>query len=182
MAGFRIVSEKGQLSIEYLLVLIMMFAYLSIVIFPVMDISSKSAQDVSNFASAKFSSDKLANAVDQICTGAEFSTRWLVVEVPAGVKIEYNSVGLGYTEYEFEMESAFDGTSEDITIGDCTIPTSTTCVCNDVLKKCRGAVYSDCRLTDQAGNPVTGSMAGNAKYRLQLTKHSAPGNVTISFQ
>jgi len=175
--GVRLTQARGQVSIEYLLVLVLMFSYMTIVIFPILDVSTGTATDVSNYSTTKFVADKLAAAADQLCTGANLSTRLLTIEVPSGAFVVYFD-----KDVNFDMNSALNGRGSDqnITIETCAQrDAGGNCielrkVCNDLTKTCHGSVRTDCRFSNcpapACAVNTPKKLVGGNKYVLKLKK------------
>ena len=80
-------NERGQIAIEYLLILVVMFAYLSIMVIPVSEISTDAARDTTHFARGKYLANQLAGAVDQVGAGEIGSKRTVEMFVPDDLTI-----------------------------------------------------------------------------------------------
>lgn len=57
---------KGQVAVEFMLLIIVMLLYLQIIIQPTLDFSAKAASDITNVAQTKLAAQTLANAVDEV--------------------------------------------------------------------------------------------------------------------
>jgi len=89
-------SQKGQVAMEYLLILAIIFSYISLIILPTTQTSINAATDVSNFTRAKHTANKLASAVDQVGSGAENSKRTLTLTIPRGIDFSLNGDTITY--------------------------------------------------------------------------------------
>ncbi|MBR9707651.1 MAG: hypothetical protein GOV15_04410 [Candidatus Diapherotrites archaeon] len=95
--GFHTLNQKGQIAMEYLLILVIIFSYITLIILPTSQLSINAATDVSNFSRAKFLANKLATAVDQVGSGAVNTKRTITSNIPHGVDLSLHGHLITYT-------------------------------------------------------------------------------------
>jgi len=83
---------KGQVSVEYLLVILVVLIVLGTVTIPMIGSSVSSSSDVSKASDAKTAVDTIANAVNLVYANGPGSKRTLSVYMPVDTTLVYNKI------------------------------------------------------------------------------------------
>ncbi len=102
--GFLIKNRKGQASIEFMLLLIVMLLYIQLIIMPSIDISSKSANDIMRLGEARFAAEKLANTIDYVASSSGESKQTIKLFVPEDATIICNFNNPEGKSIDFEVK------------------------------------------------------------------------------
>lgn len=81
-------NKKGQVSIEFILIILIALIYIYSVIQPTLQVSAHSAEDVARLSNVKLSAQKLAGTINQLEANASEGQRTLKLFVPKGSYIE----------------------------------------------------------------------------------------------
>ncbi|MFH1752121.1 MAG: hypothetical protein ABH821_04260 [archaeon] len=79
--------NKGQISIEFMLLLIIMLLYIQAVIIPAMNDSTASVQDVRRIAESNLALEKIYNTANEIAFASGDSFQTITVFIPEETKI-----------------------------------------------------------------------------------------------
>ena len=96
-----ILNERGQVSIEFILIVTIALIYINAAVWPSIDISSKTAIDVKGVADTKVSAMKIANAVNEAATSSGDMKKTINVFLPTG-----GMILLQEGSFEIQYESA----------------------------------------------------------------------------
>ncbi len=83
--------ERGQASIEFLLILVVSLLYIVAVIQPNADIASNAMNDTANLAKLRASADKLVNAVQYVSISGAGTRQTIEIVIPPQSKIYCNT-------------------------------------------------------------------------------------------
>ena len=83
-------NRKGQASIEFMLLLIIMLMYVQLIIVPSIDVAAASSEDVVRLGEARFAAEKLANTVNYVSASTGESKQTIKLFVPRETTIECN--------------------------------------------------------------------------------------------
>lgn len=83
-------DNKGQMSVEYLLIVLVVILVLSIVTIPLISNSIDASNDVSHSSDAKVASTTLANAADTVYSNGPGSKRTVNFFIPESTTIEFS--------------------------------------------------------------------------------------------
>jgi|TARA_B100002003_G_C13987179_1_gene477148 hypothetical protein len=81
-------NRKGQISIEFILIMLIALIYIYSVIQPTLQISAQSTEDVAMVSNVKLSAQKLAGAINQLEANASDGQRTIGLFIPDGTYIE----------------------------------------------------------------------------------------------
>lgn len=104
---------KGQTSIEFLLLLVVMLLYIQAVVLPSVENSTNTAKDAVRLALAKSSTETLANTINQVASSANEAKQTISLHVPEKTMIEC-SPGNYALWYYVQFEQDFPETAEEI--------------------------------------------------------------------
>jgi len=102
-SGVFMKNRKGQVSIEFLLLLIIMLLYIQLIIMPTIDFSANYAEDAIRLGEARFSAEKLANTIDYIALSSGESKQTIKLFVPKDANISCNANAAG-NSIEFKVK------------------------------------------------------------------------------
>lgn len=88
---FHHLNGKGQVSIEYILILVIMLIYIQIMVQPIMQTAIDSSEEISQLGQVKAAAEKLSNAVDFISLSSGNSKQTVGFYLPPHTAI--NCVG-----------------------------------------------------------------------------------------
>lgn len=80
--------QKGQISIEYLLIISLMLLYITTIILPNVDLSSKAAKEIAGISQARLAAEKIANTANEVALSGERTRQTITVYAPAGATIK----------------------------------------------------------------------------------------------
>ena len=89
--GFGFLNKKGQVSIEFILILTFGLVYITAFVWPVVEDSSQAAFDVKAVSDTKVSALKLANALDQAALSSGDMRKSIKIFLPRDSKLECNT-------------------------------------------------------------------------------------------
>ncbi len=81
-------NRKGQISIEFILIILIALIYIYAVIQPTLQVSTQSAEDITRVSNVKLSAQKLAGTINQLEANASEGKRTIELFVPTGSYIE----------------------------------------------------------------------------------------------
>ncbi|MDP6671332.1 MAG: class III signal peptide-containing protein, partial [archaeon] len=84
-------NKKGQISIEFILIMLIAIIYIYSVIQPTLQISAQSTEDVARISNVKLSAQKLAGTINQLEANASEGRRTIDLFIPDGSYIECNA-------------------------------------------------------------------------------------------
>ena len=90
-------NKKGQISIEFILIILVAIIYIYSVIQPTLQISSQSTEDVARVSNVKLSAQKLAGTINQLEANASEGRRTIDLFVPDGSYIECNANAIDFS-------------------------------------------------------------------------------------
>lgn len=93
-------KEKGQVSIEFILIITIALIYLNTVVWPSVENSSQAAFDVKAVADTKVSAMKLSNAVNEAATSSGNMKKTINIFIPKDGKI---TIATGATSINYEI-------------------------------------------------------------------------------
>lgn len=76
--------QKGQATVEFILVIVISLAYLGAVVMPNAEVSTDNVTDISNLAKLRVSADKFVNAIQYVSLSGEGTKQTVELVVPAG--------------------------------------------------------------------------------------------------
>ena len=100
-------SKKGQISLEFMLIILICIGYLQVITATVIGPSIDAAQDVTRLGQAKLSAEKLANAINEVSSSLGESKRTLHLFVPKDSALSCNT-----TNVHFEV-TLYGGATDD---------------------------------------------------------------------
>jgi len=80
-------NKKGQASIEFILLIILMLLYVQTIILPAIDMSKSSVKGTMGLGEAVFAGEKIANAINYVGSGSGNGKETISVYVPTGAEI-----------------------------------------------------------------------------------------------
>ena len=98
--------EKGQVSIEFILIVTIALVYIYGVIWPIVDNSTNVATDIKAVADTKISAMKLANAVNEASVSSGDMKKTINIFLPEGGEITCNT---GESKIDFNTMVAYVG-------------------------------------------------------------------------
>ena len=90
-------GKKGQISIEFILVILIALIYIYSVIQPTVLNASQSTEDVARLSQAKLAAQKLAGAINQLEMGGDEGKKTITLFVPKGSSVECRSDRIVFT-------------------------------------------------------------------------------------
>ena len=97
---FPFLKMKGQISIEFIIILVIMLIYIQTMIQPMMDASINSTQEVNALGQTRSATEKLVNAVDFVALSASSTKQQIHFYLPANVTLSCNDTG---NEFSFSL-------------------------------------------------------------------------------
>jgi uncharacterized protein (UPF0333 family) len=85
--AFYHLNAKGQVSIEYILILVIMLIYIQIMVQPILETAVESSEEISQLGQVKAATEKLSNAVDFISLSSGNSKQTVGFYLPAHTAI-----------------------------------------------------------------------------------------------
>lgn len=92
MGNFRHLNSKAQVSVEFMLIVMIIILYVVNVIQPIVVASADSAEDVARISQINFAAEKLASSVSYVHSLPGESWVSINLFIPAGSKIECDTV------------------------------------------------------------------------------------------
>ena len=86
----KFMDNKGQMSVEYLLIVLVIILVLAIVTLPLISNSIDASNDVSHSSDAKVSSTTLANAADTVYSNGPGAKRTVSFFIPETTEIQFS--------------------------------------------------------------------------------------------
>ncbi|MDO8627377.1 MAG: hypothetical protein Q7K42_02845, partial [Candidatus Diapherotrites archaeon] len=86
-------NKKGQIAIEFILLLVVMLVYIQTIIQPVLDTSYNATDDVTRLAQTRNAAQKLVNAIDYSSLSVGDASQQIRVFVPGKSSVGCNSLG-----------------------------------------------------------------------------------------
>lgn len=83
--------QKGQISIEYLLIISLMLLYITVIILPNVDLSSKAAKEIAGISQARTAAEKILNTANEVALSGERARQTITVHAPVGAEINCES-------------------------------------------------------------------------------------------
>lgn len=174
---FNFLNKKGQVSIEFILILVVVLLYIQVLVIPVVRNAIMVGEDVTALAQAKSSAQKLVNAVDFVQYSTGDSQITLNLFAPKNTRLIFDSAAraVNFTaliEGEPEFLTNVKNSPNKAPGTTCTdvSPTSITCTGNlEVID----------------GVPLTGSVdVGGENFgvlsKVRVSKDSTSNTVTVS--
>ncbi len=98
---FNNLKEKGQISIEFILIVTIALIYINAIVWPSLDLSTKSAFDVKNVADTTTSALKVAGALDEAALSNGDMKKTINVYLPkdANITITKGATNIDYSIY-----------------------------------------------------------------------------------
>ncbi|MDO9260521.1 MAG: class III signal peptide-containing protein, partial [Flavobacteriaceae bacterium] len=84
-------DKRGQVSVEYLLVVLVLILILSVVTIPLIGNSIDASNDVSDASDAKIATDTLANAADVVYANGPGAKRTVSIYVPQNGSLSFGN-------------------------------------------------------------------------------------------
>ena len=100
-------NKKGQVSIEFILIILILLIYIHSVILPTLNISTDTLQDVTRLSQTKFAAQKLGLAINQLEANKGDGKKTISLFVPEGASITCDGIG---NEIDFTVEMSDLGT------------------------------------------------------------------------
>ena len=91
--GSGILNQRGQISIEFILILVFGLVYIIGIIGPVVDESAQATVDIKSVSDTKVSAMKLANALDEAGTSSGNMKKTIQILIPKGAGLTCNTNG-----------------------------------------------------------------------------------------
>ncbi|GEM_PF-2792862 len=80
--------KKGQISIEFLLILALILLYISVLIIPNINIASDATKEVAGLSQARLAAEKITSTANNVALSGEFSRQTINVYVPKDATLE----------------------------------------------------------------------------------------------
>ncbi|MBI4044884.1 MAG: hypothetical protein HY392_04195 [Candidatus Diapherotrites archaeon] len=87
--------RKGQISIEYLLIISLMLLYITVIILPNVDLSAKTAKEIAGISQARLAAEKILSTANEVALSGEKTRQTIRVYVPARTFIDCNITSVG---------------------------------------------------------------------------------------
>lgn len=166
----RRTMQRGQATVEFVLVLLIAVAYVGAIIQPNADYASNSMQDVANLGKLSVSAQKISNAVQYVSVSGGGTKQTIEVVVPQGANIlcdtdglEDDSLVFSYTLKSGKGIAACEGDIDDPQISE---------ICTRRITV--GPNFS-------CETPTTDSVIGPGIYRAAIEKDAA-GLLSATFE
>ena len=100
-------NKKGQVSIEFILIILILLIYIYSVILPTLNISTDTLQDVTRLSQTKFAAQKLGMAINQLEANKGDGKKTISLFVPEGATVTCDGPG---NQISFVVEMSDLGT------------------------------------------------------------------------
>lgn len=94
--GVFCISKKGQVSIEFILLIVIALVYIYGTVGPLINDATTAAEDVQRVSDTKISAQKLANAINEAAAGSGESKRTIHLIVPAKATVKCDSAKITF--------------------------------------------------------------------------------------
>jgi len=100
-------NKKGQISIEFILIMLIMLLYLVAVVQPTAALAANSTEDVARLSQTKFTAQKLGNSINELKSNEGHGKKTISLFVPKNSRIECDA-GSGRIIFSSVMQSISD--------------------------------------------------------------------------
>tara|TARA_Y100000310_G_scaffold345396_1_gene464447 strand:- start:12191 stop:12706 length:516 start_codon:yes stop_codon:yes gene_type:complete len=97
MANGFLKNKRGQISIEFILIILIALIYIHSVIQPTVNIAAWSTEDVTRLGQAKLAAQKIASAVNQMAINPAAGKKTISVFVPKGGTVSCSGVRINFS-------------------------------------------------------------------------------------
>ncbi len=152
--GFGLMkNRKGQISIEFILIILIVLVYITSVIQPTVKIATETTWDITRLSETKFAAQKLAAAINQLEASGGDGKKTISLFVPKGAVVECTGI------------ASIDFTAS---LGSLSVPP----VCDPIGRECAGSielVSGISGLNCFGGSPIDAS-ASNIFRKVEVIK------------
>jgi len=108
-----VLKEKGQVSIEFILIVVIALVYINVVVWPSVLESSRSASDIKAVADTKLSAMRLSNAINEATMASGDMKRSVNIFIPEGGKINWTASAATANTLQYEVLLDYGGGNPD---------------------------------------------------------------------
>ena len=123
--------QRGQISIEFILLIMVSLIFIHMIILPTADASIESTRDVKKVAGVKLAAEQIAAAVNQLAASSGEAKKTIMVFVPEGTWIECDAhkikFGATISNQNNRIPDGCDGSTDCEGYVDATIESSDKC-------------------------------------------------------
>jgi len=164
--------QKGQISIEFMLLLLFVIIFIGAVIMPGVSIATSSAEDVARVSQARLAVEKIANSVEEIASLGGDARKTVHIFVPQDAEIHCDE---GSKEIFFEIRIG-EKIAKEYTPNECPSTGGNNC-CEKPLTDGNPAVCNYHRLVSSLNNCAFDTLFGKEFYDIIIEKIG--GNLNI---
>lgn len=139
---------RGQASIEFILLIMLMLLYIQTLILPEIDIGRSAAKGAIGLGEARFAAEKIVNAVNYVGSSSGEAKETISVFVPKGAVLQCESDGITVKDYEIVVQKNIDGTCASVqgAVG---------CISENAPRPDDGKCYAKCTVKIKFMNGIT---------------------------
>ncbi|HLD58833.1 MAG TPA: hypothetical protein VI977_04305 [archaeon] len=171
LAFFALKNSRGQVSIEFIFLLLFIIIYITAVVMPMVNFSNNSAEEISRLGNAKIAAQKIAGTIDSVGLSPNSAKSTISVFLPEKSAITCESGSIDYSAEMLNTWNPNDPASCPAGATNCCATTINPVTLQETLE-CRGRIAVQATDFSCSTNPNGAFLGGGTERSL--------ANVSIS--